>query len=237
MKTSTLGVFEPRFILLFCVLAAGGSLSFAKSANGNGNSGGSSDSTLQIGVAGATEATIYHFASDLNLSDDLVIVGPVVIVVDGDMNTKNHTITVSGTGSLALYLAADLIMTGNSEINNQGIPKNLAIFGTNDTEAGQDISIRGNAEFSATVYAPNADFELKGGASFSGAAVAKSVTMNGTSDIHIDETLMEESINIVSETQNAGVELTSFAISSEFKETLISDQKTVTVSALIDSQF
>jgi hypothetical protein len=67
---------------------------------------------------------------------------------------------------------------------------NFSYFGmTNNTS----VSMSGNAAFTGVIYAPNAALTLGGGGSnpydFVGAAIAKTVNMNGHYNFHYDEAL------------------------------------------------
>jgi hypothetical protein len=64
------------------------------------------------------------------------------------------------------------------------IPNNLHIFMTGGT-----ARISGNSDFYGVVYAPNTDVTLAGNAGFFGATVGKTLTIEGTGDMHYDEDL------------------------------------------------
>ena len=57
------------------------------------------------------------------------------------------------------------------------------------------INITGNGAFFGTIYAPQADFNLKGGGKstledFTGASITKTPTMSGNFNFHYDESLI-----------------------------------------------
>jgi putative adhesin len=78
-----------------------------------------------------------------------------------------------------------------SDTVDRGNAANFSYFGTtNNTQ----ITFGGNASFTGTIYAPQADFSLGGGGSstydFVGASVTRSVSMNGHFNFHFDENLL-----------------------------------------------
>ena len=148
-----------------------------------------------IGIAGGV-TTYYKVASFESKSTDLLeVVGPVVIVVDGDIATKGEvkiSNNSSDTGSVELYVGGNVDIAGNGVVNMSDVPANFMLFGTAATGASQDIKIAGNGAIKAAIYAPNADLELKGSGSkgvFMGAAVANNIKMTGNFEFHYDEAL------------------------------------------------
>ena len=109
-------------------------------------------------------------------------------------------INISGTGgihvapgaSLAIYMAGDTAsITGNGLVNDSAQAKNLAYYGL---PSNHTINITGNGTFYGTIYAPQADFNLKGSGNtsvddFTGASVTKTTTMTGNFNFHYDESL------------------------------------------------
>src|SRR5260221_196242 len=76
-----------------------------------------------------------------------------------------------------------------------GIAKNLQYYGLHSNSS---ITLGGNADYTALIYAPEADFSLGGGGSsaydFSGAIITKSLRLNGHFNFHFDESLNPGSI-------------------------------------------
>ena len=148
-----------------------------------------------IGIAGGI-TTYYKVSSwSTKSKDTLEIVGPVVIVVDGDVATKGEikiTNDVSNTGSLELYTAGNVDIGGNGIMNMSSVPANFMLYGTASSGTSQDIKISGNGAIKAAIYTPNAELELKGSGStgvFMGAAVANNIKMTGNFEFHYDEAL------------------------------------------------
>ena len=91
--------------------------------------------------------------------------------------------------SLIIYAYGDLSISGNGALTGGTIPganigadpMKLQIYGL--APESQDISIGGNGNFAASVYAPHADIVFNGGGSggyFAGATVANNITVNGS---------------------------------------------------------
>lgn len=169
--------------------------------NGNGNNGNNGNSETLIGV-GATKANPkkVHFKSGWNVNGDYEVVGPTILVIDGDFDIGNNTINISPTGSLEIYVSGNITVNGNGGINNQGVPANLLAFGTH-RELAEGASpeynwtLSGNGALTGVVYAPNAEYRTNGGgnAGFtSGSVVALDIRFNGSpGPFHYDVALSE----------------------------------------------
>jgi hypothetical protein len=95
------------------------------------------------------------------------------------------------SGKLALYSSApNVLLSGNNSANDAGTAYTFSFWGT---PAVTNIQFSGNADFTGTIYAPNADFRLNGGGNnpidFIGASITKSARMNGHFNFHYDEAL------------------------------------------------
>ena len=94
--------------------------------------------------------------------------------------------------SLAIYMAgATANIGGNGVINDTGHASAFAYYGL---PTNTQISLTGNGAFYGTIYAPEADFTLKGGGNtstndFTGASITKTTTMTGNFNFHYDESL------------------------------------------------
>ena len=106
---------------------------------------------------------------------------PTVIWVDG---------VGTNAGKLTIYMDGPSFTIGGGSTVDGGLAANLSYYGTTNNTS---ITFNGNASFTGTIYAPEAAFTLNGGGSgvydFVGAAVLKSVNMNGHFDFHYDEAL------------------------------------------------
>lgn len=105
-------------------------------------------------------------------------------------------IEVDGTGlnsgSLAIYMTGQSFTLSGKAIVDGGVAKNLSYYGT---DSNTIINVTGNADFTGTIYAPNADFTLGGGGTdnydFVGASVTKTLKLNGHFHFHFDEDLLK----------------------------------------------
>jgi hypothetical protein len=94
--------------------------------------------------------------------------------------------------SLTIYMAgASTSIGGNGLVNDTQEAKNFQYYGL---PTNTRIDITGNGAFYGTIYAPQADFNLKGsgkttGDDFTGASITKTTTMAGNFRFHYDEAL------------------------------------------------
>lgn len=159
---------------------------------------GSITSTLTLGTPGAEFPTVVT-VGNIKMTDDLNIVGPVILIVDGDISFSGSgglnigfSPENSENASLRVYAYQDFSISGKGMGNLTRLPANLAIFGMN--AAHQNFDLGGNARWEAAVYAPNADLKLNGGGNeghMSGAVVGKNIVINGGSKFHYDEDLID----------------------------------------------
>jgi hypothetical protein len=104
----------------------------------------------------------------------------------------NANIHIGPGASLTIYMAgATASINGNGIANDTGLAKNFAYYGL---PGNTTINITGNGAFYGTIYAPEADLNLKGGGrsayeDFTGASITKSTTMTGNFNFHYDESL------------------------------------------------
>jgi hypothetical protein len=95
--------------------------------------------------------------------------------------------------SLTLYMGgATASINGNGVVNDTGNASAFAYYGL---PSNTSINLTGNGAFYGTIYAPEADFSLKGSGKtsvddFTGASVTKTTTMTGNFNFHYDESLI-----------------------------------------------
>jgi len=137
--------------------------------------------------------TTYYTISGLNGSLYVGTNQNVTLLLTGDASPGD--IRVAGTGAssgkLTIYMDGSSFTLSGADTVDSGNAANLAYYGTTNNSA---ISFSGNASFTGTIYAPQADFSLGGGGGnpydFVGASVTRSVTMNGHFNFHFDENLL-----------------------------------------------
>jgi hypothetical protein len=173
--------------------------------SGGGNSGGGSP---KIGDSTGNTVAKYHLSS-WNVSGDYEIVGPTIMVIDGDFNIGNNTITIAATGSLELFVGGNISANGKGAINNTGVPSQLIVKGTHPEKQPSDSpdyswTLSGNGALTGVVYAPNAEYRTNGGgnAGFtSGSVVALDIRFNGSpGPFHFDEALEDLDLGLGSYT-------------------------------------
>jgi hypothetical protein len=94
------------------------------------------------------------------------------------------------TSKLTLYVDSPSFSLGSGGSIDGGRAANFAYFGLPNNKS---ITLSGNANFTGTIYAPDADLTLSGGGSndydIVGSVVAKSIKINGHFSFHYDEDL------------------------------------------------
>jgi len=126
----------------------------------------------------------------------LIINGDVSIwVPNGFSMTGQAEIDIAPTGKLTIYTGAASSVGGNGVLNATTDASRCQIIGLPGCTS---LAFGGNAGYIGTIYAPNADFSVSGGGTssgsgtsydFVGAAITKTVTMNGHFNFHYDEAL------------------------------------------------
>lgn len=173
-----------------------GKLEAKKPDNPGGKPG---DSGATIGDSTGKSITKYHLGR-WNVKGDYKIVGPTIMVIDGDFDIGNNQIEITPTGSLELYIGGNIKARGNGAINNSGVPAQLLVFGTHPEKKPSEnpdysLTLSGNGALTGVVYAPNARYLTNGGANAgqtSGSVVALDIRFNGSpGPFHFDEALRD----------------------------------------------
>jgi hypothetical protein len=115
-----------------------------------------------------------------------------VLYVTGNFSMSGQSyFKISPGASLKLYVGGSSASLGGQGVLNEA--GNAANFSYHGLPGNTSLSLSGNAAFTGTIYAPNADFSLGGGGNnnydFVGASVTKTATMNGHFNFHYDENL------------------------------------------------
>jgi hypothetical protein len=142
-----------------------------------------------------------HVSNVLRIKDNPDSPGTATDVVLTVTGTAGTTVSVGGNASIAvaagghklnMYAAGDVAIAGNGVANSNN-PENFMLWGTKTTP-DQDISISGNGQLNAVVYAPNAAVAMNGGGTAGavrGAVVANNITVVGGSSFSYDEALAD----------------------------------------------
>jgi len=151
--------------------------------------------------------TVYYYkfdsSADISLNSKTLTISPgykVVFLMNN--HTGSSAISVSGNGAISLglgstmnvYTNGNISIAGNGEnmANDNASPQNAIIWSTATASDSQSITVSGNGQLKACVYAPNASVSLNGGGTdglMCGSVVAKSITMNGGTEFHYDDAL------------------------------------------------
>ena len=103
--------------------------------------------------------------------------------------------TLTTTGLTKIYITGTAAFTGNGVANLTQVPENLQIFST-----GPTLLLDGTAGFYGAVVAPTTDIILEGTGEYYGTILGRTVDANGTSTIHVDESLIADLFDIDSVT-------------------------------------
>ena len=130
----------------------------------------------------------------VSATNTVLYVTSSISISGGAGNKKNAPPQIHiGTGaSLTLYMAgATTTISGNGVVNDTALAKNFQYYGL---PSNTSINLTGNGSFFGTIYAPQADFTLKGSGNnsiddFSGSSITKTTTMTGNFNFHYDDSL------------------------------------------------
>jgi hypothetical protein len=108
----------------------------------------------------------------------------------GDAPAEIH---IAPGASVSVYMAgATASINGNGVVNDSQKASAFAYYGL---PSNTTINLTGNGAFYGTIYAPEANFNLKGGGNtstndFTGASITRTTTMTGNFNFHYDESLI-----------------------------------------------
>jgi hypothetical protein len=146
-------------------------------------------------VGGVAYANVFNGGNYAmsSLSGSVYVNGNVVLKVTSSINLSgSDVINISSNSTLTIYMSgATTSINGNGVANSSGRASAFAYYGL---PSNTTINITGNGSFAGTIYAPEADFNLKGSGKtayddFTGASVTKTTTMSGNFNFHYDESL------------------------------------------------
>lgn len=143
--------------------------------------------------SGGTETYVATSMANTN-GKNITINGHITLIMTGSIDIKG-ALTIGPNSSLTIYTPRDVEIGGNGVANNTGLAKNFVIYGTAASPGAQTIFLHGNGILVASVYAPNANIELKGGGSsgeMSGSVVGNTIKITGNYAFHYDEALAKE---------------------------------------------
>ena len=103
--------------------------------------------------------------------------------VKGNVNISGN-IKVDQPGSLKIYAGGSVTLSGS--LDKSSLPADLMIYGLPTCTS---INVTTGSKMEACIYAPEAYLTLNGTANLFGSAVARGITLTGSSSFHYDEAL------------------------------------------------
>ena len=137
-------------------------------------------------------------------NETLYVSGPTRLYVTGNFTMQGQNgsyITISPGATLQLYVGTTdgpSVSTTLLNVNNAGNASNFQYYGLPNNTS---VTWSGNATYTGTVYAPEAQFTLTGGGNgntsdYQGSCIVSSVVMNGHFSFHYDENLKRSGTRI-----------------------------------------
>jgi Tfp pilus assembly protein PilX len=154
--------------------------------------------TLSATLGTAGQTTRWRTPSiELKGKNTLTILGDVTLILTAPAGSTaismagTSSIIITEGSSLTLYTEGDVKIAGQGLANANIRPATFKLWGTNDTETGQSITLAGNGTLRAVVYSPNGDVTLNGNGAMMGSVVARNITLAGNASFHYDAALGE----------------------------------------------
>ncbi|WP_261593994.1 DUF7305 domain-containing protein [Pseudoalteromonas holothuriae] len=117
--------------------------------------------------------------------------GDVVFLVDGDFSIGGgSTMTIKDDSSLTLFVTGNFDLGGGGDIvvERHGLTSGgHATFSIYSNNSGDAVSVSGNSEMYAVIYAPFATVDVKGNGAIFGSIVGSYINGAGDADFHFDE--------------------------------------------------
>ncbi len=132
-----------------------------------------------------------YYLSGIANGEQMLVRGNARLWVDGSVAMQGQSqITIANTGTLQVWVAGTVDLKGNGVVNGTQDATRLSLYGLPTCTS---IALGGNAAWTGTIYAPQADFKSGGGGSDNydvvGAVIVNTVSMNGHFEFHYDENL------------------------------------------------
>lgn len=130
-----------------------------------------------------------NYRLESGLSGNILVLGDATLYVSASCDMTG--LTIEWGRHLDLYSDAPSVsLSGNTTANSDGTADSFAFWGMPSCTS---LTFSGNAGFTGTIYAPNADFVMNGGGNntidFIGASITKTARLNGHFNFHYDEAL------------------------------------------------
>lgn len=120
----------------------------------------------------------------------------IELYVTGDITVGGNSQIILGNGVKAtIYFQGNVSIAGKGMLNPNDQPANLLLYGIQPTDGvPRSVSLGGNGQITAAVYAPDYDVTVNGGGNTGhvfGSIVGKTVNMTGVTNLHYDEALAD----------------------------------------------
>lgn len=118
----------------------------------------------------------------------------IEIYVTGDIAVGGDSQIILGNGVVAtIYFTGNVNIGGKGMLNPNDQPSDLLLYGIQPTDGlPRQVTLGGNGQITAALYAPDYDVTVNGGGSSGhvfGSIVGKTTTMTGVTNLHYDEAL------------------------------------------------
>jgi hypothetical protein len=105
-----------------------------------------------------------------------------------DAITEGSTGSLTISGPTTIYVKSALNLSGQGVMNATGDPTKLTVFYSGTSE----MSMVGGTQAYIEIYAPNAPLNFVGTSDFFGSFIGRTVTIQGTPEVHFDEGCLNE---------------------------------------------
>lgn len=121
-----------------------------------------------------------------SLAGRVAITGNAVLYVTGDVKFGSTDLLYIAPGAKLQLYVAGTETTISTIVNKNAKPDSFMYYGM---PGNNSITINGNAEMTAAIYAPDARITMTGGVNFFGSLIGRDAVLNGHSAFHYDEAL------------------------------------------------
>lgn len=115
-------------------------------------------------------------------SNESLTLAPGTYYFDAALFDSGSALTL--TGATTIFVLGDFNISGKGTVNTTMDPADLTIM-----SGGSSVTMRGQSAFYGMIFAPNATIKLSGNAEYFGAIIGNDVTVAGSFQFHVDESL------------------------------------------------
>jgi hypothetical protein len=157
-------------------------------------------STISCPTTGFTPASQVPTGSGINYNattGELQLTSTANLVLTGTKYyfssikmTGQAQITVTGTSHVDMYISGELTLGGQGIVNSSARASQLTVSACGNPVNPTEWNVAGGADAVYSLYAPDRDLKISGHTNTYGAVLGKNVQVSGTSLIHYDATLL-----------------------------------------------